>query len=258
MPRTSTIIDIADTVKTYATNQGDVHALSKTSLSIDDGAFVSIVGPSGCGKTTLLKMIGGLIPPTEGKILIRGKEVLRPSEDVSFVFQNAVLLPWQTALNNILMPIKVHRRIRAEDVARAKALLDLVGLVGFADNYPYELSGGMQQRVSICRALVQDPSCLLLDEPFGALDALTRENMNVFFNGLWLRNKKTMVMVTHSIQEAVFLSTRVIVMSQRPGQIIDDVEIPFAAERSPEILTSVEFGAIAARIRKHFANTSLD
>jgi len=252
------IIEIREASKEYETNAAPVLALRPTTTSIADAAFVSVVGPSGCGKTTLLKMIGGLIPVSTGEIRIKDSPVTHPREDVGFVFQSAVLLPWKTALENVLLPIQVRRRASAADVRRAEELLDLVGLTGFGGRYPHELSGGMQQRVSICRALIQDPACLLMDEPFGALDSLTRENINVFFNKLWLQTGKTVVMVTHSIQEAVFLSTRVIVMSERPGQIVDDLAVPFPAQRAPEIIGSVEFGELANKVRKYFTKANID
>lgn len=252
------VINIQDVSKEYSTQTGPILALNKTSVAIDDTAFISIVGPSGCGKTTLLKMIGGLIPVSSGEITIRNDRVTSPRDDVGFVFQNAVLLPWKSVIENVVLPIQVRRRVSAAERKRAEELLDLVGLGGFHNKYPFELSGGMQQRASICRALVHDPACLLLDEPFGALDALTRETMNVFFNSLWLQTGKTVVMVTHSIQEAVFLSTRILVMSARPGEVVDDVAVPFPRKRTPEIIGSVEFGELTNKIRKYFASTNLD
>ncbi len=252
------IIEIRGASKEYATNAEPVLALRPTTATIADGAFVSIVGPSGCGKTTLLKMIGGLIPVSSGEIRVKDTPVTSPREDVGFVFQSAVLLPWKTAIENVLLPIQVRRRASAADLRRAEELLDLVGLAGFGKRFPHELSGGMQQRVSICRALIQDPACLLMDEPFGALDSLTRENINVFFNRLWLQTGKTVVMVTHSIQEAVFLSTRVVVMSERPGQIVDDLVVPFPAERAPGVIGSSEFGELANHVREHFSKAHLD
>ena len=252
------IIEIRNASKHYDTDSGFVHALGETTARIGEGAFVSIVGPSGCGKTTLLKMIGGLIPASNGEILIRGTSVTSPRADVGFVFQNSVLLPWKTTRENVLLPIVVRKKLSAQDIGRADELLELVGLGSFCNRYPHELSGGMQQRASICRALIQDPACLLMDEPFGALDSLTRENMNVFFNGLWLSTGKTVVMVTHSIQEAVFMSTRVIVMSERPGCIVDDVAIPFEEKRTPGIMGSAAFGTTAARIRHYFTKSNLD
>ena len=254
----ASLIDIQDVAKQYDTAGGPIHALDATSLSIATGSFLSIVGPSGCGKTTLLKMIGGLLPPTGGTIRIAGQPVAGPRDDVGIVFQSAVLLPWKTALENILLPIRVRRRPTGAEEERAVALMELVGLGGFQGRHPYELSGGMQQRVSICRALIQDPACLLLDEPFGALDALTRENMNVFFNGLWRRTGKTVVLVTHSIQEAVFLSNRVVVMSKRPGAVIDDVAVPFPDERRPELMATPQFGELAAKIRSHFTDVAIE
>lgn len=254
----NTLIDVKGVAKAYDSDAGPIQAVSSTSLAIEDGAFVSIVGPSGCGKTTLLKMLGGLIPTSSGEITIRGDRVESPRSDVGFVFQSAVLLPWKSVIDNVLLPIQVHKRVNAADRQRAAELLDLVGLSGFHARYPFELSGGMQQRVSICRALVNDPACLLLDEPFGALDALTRENINVFFNSLWLQTGKTVVMVTHSIQEAVFLSTRIIVMSPRPGEVIDDVQVAFPRERAPEIMGSFEFGDLTNKIRRYFSSAGMD
>ncbi|QDZ11965.1 ABC transporter ATP-binding protein [Devosia ginsengisoli] len=252
------IIKVDAVVKTYATAGGQVPALSAVSTNIRNGDFVSIVGPSGCGKTTLLKMIGGLIEPSAGSIELRGSPVTGPREDVGFVFQGAVLLPWKTVLENVLLPIQVKRRVTAQDRARAFELLDSLGLTNFDKRYPAELSGGMQQRVSICRALIGDPSCLLLDEPFGALDALTRENINVLFNQIWRGTRKTVLLVTHSIQEAVFLSTRVLVMSKRPGEIVDDIQIDLPEERLPELIGSPEFGALANRIRPYFTKLAID
>ncbi|MEI6468695.1 MAG: ABC transporter ATP-binding protein [Betaproteobacteria bacterium] len=252
------IIQIKNISKVYPANTGSIGALSSVNLNIDEGSFVSIVGPSGCGKTTLLKLIGGLISASSGEIFVNGSLVMKPREDIGFVFQSAVLLPWKNAIENVLLPIEVIRKSISEDIVRAENLLKIVGLKGFESKYPHELSGGMQQRVSICRALIQDPHCLLMDEPFGALDALTRENINVFFNDLWVKNEKTVVMVTHSIQEAVFLSTRIIVLSERPGEIVDDVIVPFENLRSPEIMGSKEFGKIANDIRKHFRKSDQD
>jgi NitT/TauT family transport system ATP-binding protein len=252
------LIDIQGVAKQYEAGSGPIRALDPTDLSIGAGEFVSIVGPSGCGKTTMLKMIGGLIQPSGGAIRVADAPVDGPRDDVGMVFQNAVLLPWKNVLDNILLPIRVRMRPSAEEIDRAGTLIKLVGLDGFARRHPFELSGGMQQRVSICRALIRDPACLLLDEPFGALDALTRENLNVLFNGLWRQTGKTVLLVTHSIQEAVFLSNRVIVMSKRPGAIVEDVAVPFADERKPEIMASPEFGQIAARIRCHFTDSAME
>ena len=254
----SVLIDVRSVSKAYDTSDGPVLAVKPTSLRLREGEFVSIVGPSGCGKTTLLKMMGGLIPITSGEILLRDAPVTGPSDNIAFVFQGSVLLPWKSAQENVLLPIRVAKRASKGDVQRAKELLNLVGLENFESRYPFELSGGMQQRVSICRALIQDPACLLLDEPFGALDALTRENMNVFFNGLWRKTGKTVALVTHSIQEAVFLSSRVIVMSSRPGTVLDEIHIPFPPERTPDLIGTKEFGELTSRIRKYFSAANLD
>lgn len=252
------LVEIRDVTKIYESADGPIEALRSTTLNIGEGEFVSIVGPSGCGKTTLLKMAGGLLPVTSGSIHIRGQLVLEPRQDIGFMFQNPVLLPWKTTLENVLLPFRVHGRVSPEERQRASELLSLVGLSGFEGRYPYELSGGMQQRVAICRALVRSPSCLLLDEPFGALDALTREQMNVFFNRLWQKTGCTMVLVTHSIQEAVFLSNRVLVMSSRPGAVVDDVTIPFADDRRPEIIGTSQFGETSSLIRRHFNEAKVD
>jgi NitT/TauT family transport system ATP-binding protein len=251
-------ISIRNATKVYETSSGPVRALLENSVAIGAGEFVAIVGPSGCGKTTLLKMIGGLIEATSGEISVAGKEVREPRSDIGIVFQNPVLLPWKTTIQNVLLPIRVHGRAKVEEVERAETLLDLVGLASFRDHYPSQLSGGMQQRAAICRALITEPACLLLDEPFGALDALTRERMNASFNELWRKTGCTVVLVTHSIQEAVFLSNRVLVMSARPGTVIDDLQVGFPAERSPEIIGSPEFGALTNQIRRYFDDATLD
>lgn len=252
------LVEVQGVSKVFDTGGEPMRALDPTSISVEEGGFLSIVGPSGCGKTTLLKMIGGLIAPTTGTIKMRDTLVRGPRDDISFVFQGAVLLPWKTTLENILLPIRVRRKVTEADRKRALDLIKMVGLVKFEDRYPSELSGGMQQRVSICRALIQDPACLLLDEPFGALDALTRENMNVFFNRLWHETGKTMIMVTHSIQEAVFLSTRVIVMSERPGQIVDEVTVPFDRARTPSVIGTQKFGDVAGHIRTYFTDHAVE
>jgi NitT/TauT family transport system ATP-binding protein len=249
------LIDIRGVSMTYMSASAPVHALRQTDLTIDAGEFVSIVGPSGCGKTTLLKLIGGLHRATTGTITINNAVVDGPADNVGFAFQSSVLLPWKTTIENVLLPIRVHRRLVKADYDKAAGLLDLVGLGKFKDRYPNELSGGMQQRASICRALVRDPACLLLDEPFGALDALTRENINVFFNGLWRRTKTTVVLVTHSVQEAVFLSTRILIMSRHPGAIIETINVDLPAERHPALIGTDKFATYAGRIRTYFSET---
>jgi NitT/TauT family transport system ATP-binding protein len=214
------------------------------------GEFVSIVGTSGCGKTTLLKIAAGLVSPTSGRITIRGQDVIGATQDIGFVFQSAVLLRWRSILENILLQAEVRKLDMAEYTARARRLLELVGLSGFENKYPYQLSGGMQQRASICRALVHEPSLLLMDEPFGALDAMTRESMHMLLQHIWQTTGKTVLFVTHSISEAVFLSNRVIVLSSRPGRIREVVEIDLPHPRRIGIEEDVRFGRLVNRIRK--------
>ena len=201
-------------------------------FTVGDGEFVVIVGPSGCGKTTLLKMIAGLLPPSEGEIPVEGKAINKPHGGVGIVFQNAMLLPWRSVFRNVMMPVEVKGLPRDVFESRAHALIKMVGLQDFERKYPWQLSGGMQQRVSICRALVHDPKIVLMDEPFGALDAMTRERMNVELQRIQRETKKTILLITHSIQEAVFLGDRVMVMSQRPGSIAAVYDVLLRRPRS--------------------------
>lgn len=225
-------------------------AVSDVSFSLSDGQFVCIVGPSGCGKTTVLKMLAGLRRPTSGSLKLANEEITEPRSDVGVVFQSPVLLPWFNILENVLLPIRLHRRRRARDRDRAMALLDQVGLHGFEHAYPRELSGGMQQRVGIARALVTDPRVLLMDEPFGALDAMTRQTLNVELLRIWQASLKTVVLVTHDISEAVLLADRVLVMSQRPSTILDDIEIRVQRPRDLSVTTSGTFVAYVRRIQE--------
>ncbi len=244
------LLSVADVRKEYETREGDsILALDRVALSLADGEFVSVVGPSGCGKSTLLKIIAGIEPPSEGHILYRGQRVQRPQRGMGVVFQSPVLLPWLTVLDNVLLPIKVLRLPRPPAVERARSLLALVGLSGFENKYPGELSGGMQQRVGIARSLSHDPGVLLMDEPFGALDALTRERMSLELQKIWMASRKTVFFITHSILESVFLSDRVLVMSARPGRFIAEFDVPFARPRTFELAASAEFNAYVARIR---------
>lgn len=213
------IIDIRGVSKVYQTRTEPVTALTPIDLSIEEGEFLSIVGPSGCGKSTLLLMLAGLLNTTSGTVHINGRQVVAPQTDIGIVFQNPVLVDWRTVLGNVLLQIEMRSLPIKQYEPRARELLDSVGLNGFEERYPYELSGGMQQRTSICRALVHDPPLLLMDEPFGALDALTREQIRVDIERLWMRTRKTVLFVTHSIAEAIQLSDRVVVMGPRPGYI---------------------------------------
>ena len=235
-----------------ARSGGTVEALRDITLSISHGEFVTVVGPSGCGKSTLLKIFAGILRRSSGAVTLRGAAINGPSRDVGVVFQAPVLLPWWTVLQNVMLPAVVQRRDRGIYEGRARALLQLVGLAGFEDTYPNEHSGGMQQRVSICRALVHDPSLLLMDEPFGALDAMTREGMNLELQRIWSESGKTAVLVTHSIPEAVFLGDRVVVMSPRPGRIAEVVAVDLPRPRRLEAINTAAFGAYVARIRRHF------
>lgn len=221
---------------TYLTVKGEtVHALENINLHVDENEFVTLVGPSGCGKSTLLKLIAGLMLPTQGRLTFRGRVVDRPHRDVGLVFQQPVLLKWRTVLDNVLLPIEYLRLPVKSYRRQALDLLELVGLGGFEHKLPRELSGGMQQRVAIARALIYDPKLLLMDEPFGALDAMTREEMSLELLRIWDERKKTVLFVTHSIPEAVFLADRVMAMSPRPGRIVQVVEVNLPRPRHPKM-----------------------
>jgi NitT/TauT family transport system ATP-binding protein len=245
------IIEVLHLDKTFITVRNErIHALTDISLSVADREFVTIVGPSGCGKSTIMKIIAGLIPATRGKVLLAGTPVDRPRRDIGIVFQNPVLLPWRTVLDNAMLPAEVQGLPREAARARALELLQMVGLGGFENKYPMELSGGMQQRAAISRALVHDPNILLMDEPFGALDAMTREQMNLDLQRIWMEAGKTVILITHSIPEAVFLGDRVIVMSARPGKVARVVEVEIPRPRSIDVMGSPEFGRMTGEIRR--------
>jgi len=227
-----------------------VAALAEVTLDIAPGEFVTIVGPSGCGKTTLLRIMAGLQRPTSGAVHLLGRPVTGPSRSVGIVFQDPVLLPWRTVLDNVMLPVQVLGLDREIFRRRALELLALVGLSGFEGKYPHELSGGMRQRVSLARALVHDPALLLMDEPFGALDAMTREAMNLELQRIWQDSGKTVAFITHSISEAVFLGDRVVVMSPRPGRIADVLAVELARPRDLDLMASDAFGVYARKIRQ--------
>jgi len=244
--------------KIYRTTQGRVLALESISFQVGVGEFLCIVGPSGCGKTTLLRILSGLLAPTRGAVYFHKELLDSPRRQIGFVFQKANLMPWRTVLKNVTLPLEVQGRRRAETHTLAQELLELVGLAGFEEVYPYELSIGMQQQVAIARALIHDPTILLLDEPFASLDALTRERMNLELLRIWEARRKTVVMVTHSIQEAVFLADRVLVMSPRPGRIETAVSVSLPRPRQLAMLYGQEFGSLSQRIRRgihHCCNT---
>ena len=246
-------INVAGLHKIYNTRTGGkTHALSDINFSVKRGEFISIVGPSGCGKTTLLTILAPLISKTEGSAKISGSEVTKPLSEIGMVFQAPTLLPWRTILENVMIPIEVQKKDKNEGLKKANELLELVGLKGFEDKYPNELSGGMQQRAGICRALVHTPSVLLMDEPFGALDAMTREYMNLELLRIWKDSNQTIALVTHSITEAVFLSDRVIVMSPRPGRIAEIIEIDLPRPRTLEMMSSDAAGVYVKKIRHYF------
>ena len=235
--------------KTFPSREGEVRALRDVSLTVSDGEFVSLVGPSGCGKTTLLRILGGLLLPDAGVVRIGGQVLTQPRREIGFVFQDPTLMPWRTVVQNVTLPLEVQGRDGNGHQKRAMELLGLVGLLGFENLYPYELSGGMQQRVAIARALVYEPSILLMDEPFGSLDAITRNQMNLELLRIWRATGKTIVMVTHTIQEAIFLADRVLVMSPRPGHIRATMEVGLPRPRDSDIYYHEEFARLNHLVR---------
>jgi NitT/TauT family transport system ATP-binding protein len=244
---------------TYATDSGPVEALRDVGFTVGRGELVALVGPSGCGKSTLLRVVAGLRRPTAGTIAVDGRAVTAPIPSVGMVFQAPVLLKWRSVRDNVLLPAELAGLGRGRYRERAEHLLRLVGLDGFADRLPRELSGGMQQRAAICRALLLDPPLLLMDEPFGALDAMTRDEMNLELLRVWGEPpaaRKTVLFVTHSIPEAVFLADRVVMMSPRPGRVAHIVEIPLARPRTPATRAAPAFGALALEIHETLARAT--
>ena len=244
------MIRLQEVEKTYRTRRGDlVHALAETTLEIGDRELVTLVGPSGCGKSTLLKLVAGLVPVTRGRIQVREQPVTGPFPDVGFVFQQPVLLPWRSVLDNVLFSVEMLGLDLRQYRKPAGDLLELTGLAGFETKYPRELSGGMQQRVAICRALLPDPSLLLMDEPFGALDAMTREEMSLELLRIWEERRKTILFVTHSIPEAILLADRVVVMSPRPGRVARVLRVDLPRPRTMELEFDPRFKAHSDEIR---------
>jgi NitT/TauT family transport system ATP-binding protein len=244
-------IRLRDVGKVYDTQDGAVEACADVTLDIRRSEFVAIVGPSGCGKTTILKMLAGLVPYSSGEITVGATRVDRPQTDVGIVFQESILLDWRDVLSNVMLQIDIRRMDRASHEPVARHLLRATGLEGFENKKPYELSGGMRQRVSICRALVHDPPLLLMDEPFGALDALTREQISMDIQRVWMEKRKTALHITHSIPEAVLLADRVVVMSPRPGRIVEIIDIDLPRPRRLDKLPP-RFNDYAGRIREIF------
>jgi NitT/TauT family transport system ATP-binding protein len=237
---------------TYKTARGSHAAVDNVSMKMEPGEFVSILGPSGCGKSTLLGVVAGLLPASGGDISVFGEAVSGPRKDIGVVFQQATLLPWLNVLDNILIPVRALRRKDRDYDKRAHELLELVGLTKFAKYFPNELSGGMQQRVGIARALIHDPSLLLMDEPFAALDAMTRERMSLELQDIWRASGKSVLFITHSIPEAVFLSNRILIMSPSPGRFVKEVTIDLPRPRTTQTMSSGEYAALCGEIRKMF------
>ena len=252
------MIEMRGVSKTYRTADGDVPSLRPIDFTVGEGEFVVVVGPSGCGKTTLLKMLAGLLQPTSGEVLVEGKSITKPHGGVGVVFQTALLLPWRNVLSNVMMPVEVKGLPRGKYEQRALDLLKMTGLHGFERKLPWQLSGGMQQRVSICRALVHDPKIVLMDEPFGALDAMTRERMNVELQRIQRETGKTVLLITHSIPEAVFLADRVMVMSARPGNIAAVYDVPLPRPRTLDVMADPVFVEMTQKVRKHFSDAHID
>jgi NitT/TauT family transport system ATP-binding protein len=245
------LVELKGIGKRYRSKTGGVLALQDVDLSIGDGEFVSILGPSGCGKSTLLMIAAGLVPASDGIVEIAGQVVTKPYTDVGFVFQRDLLFDWRTVLGNVLLQADIRRNM-ARDVAqqKARALLAKTGLSGFETHYPWELSGGMRQRVSICRALLHDAKLLMMDEPFGALDSLTRDQMAIDLQRLWMSYRRGVIFVTHNIAEAIFLSDRVVVMSPRPGRIVADIKIDLPRPREIAVYDDPRFIAYQQEIRR--------
>ena len=251
-------VQLQQATLTYGREGKQIHALAETDLKINQGDFVALVGPSGCGKSTILKLVTGLLKASSGYVFVAGREVGAEPMRVGMAFQNPTLLPWLSIRDNVMLPLKIVPPFRHEYRAKRKtefrdrveALLAQVGLAGFGDKYPWQLSGGMMQRASLCRALIHDPQLLMLDEPFGALDQFTREELWAIMQDLWLSRKPTVLLVTHDLKEAGYLANRICVMRARPGRIIDDTVVPFARPRSIEVTYTPDFVTMTQRMRE--------
>jgi NitT/TauT family transport system ATP-binding protein len=249
--------------KWFGTGDRQVHALAPTNIDVADGELLVLLGPSGCGKTTMLRMIGGLLEPTSGRLTIEGRDLWKAGQrqgdalgELGIVFQDANLFPWLSIEDNIALPLELRKVPKAERLARARELTKLVGISGFESRWPKELSGGMRQRAAIARALSYNPKILLMDEPFGALDAMTRDAMNLELQSIWTKTRKTIVLVTHSITEAVFLADRIVLLSPRPGRIDTVLEVPLPRPRTLDVQAQPEFQAIAGKLRRRLAEIS--
>jgi NitT/TauT family transport system ATP-binding protein len=258
-PRTEeTFVELENVTLTYGRNEKKITALGLTNLRVNQGDFVALVGPSGCGKSTILKLVTGLIKASEGYVYVAGREVGAEQIRVGMAFQNPTMLPWLTVRDNVMMPLKIvppfrqeyRTKRKTEYRDRADALLKEVGLANFGDKHPWQLSGGMLQRASLCRALIHEPQLLMLDEPFGALDQFTREELWAVMQELWMKLKPTVLLVTHDLKEAGYLATRICVMRTRPGQIIDDAEVPFPRPRTIDMSYTPTFVSMTQRLRE--------
>ncbi|MCO4319058.1 ABC transporter ATP-binding protein [Phyllobacterium sp. 21LDTY02-6] len=264
--RTRVAVELSQAAVSFGRGSKAIAALQETTLRINEGEFVALVGPSGCGKSTILKLAGGLLQPSRGAVIVGGKEVSAKALRIGMAFQNPTMLPWLTIERNVMLPLKIVRPFRAdyrlkknsEYRDRVHALLRDVGLERFANSYPWQLSGGMLQRANLCRALVHEPRLLLLDEPFGALDQFTREELWGTMQSLWLKHKQTVLLVTHDLKEAGFLATRICVMSARPGRIVDDRGVDFPRPRTIEKTFEADFVALNQRLRELITRSRTD
>lgn len=261
--RSEVLLSFDEVTKVYGSGVDAVTAVESIDIDVEQGEFVSFVGPSGCGKTTLLHTAAGLLEPTDGSVRVDGVDTQHPTfekHNVGLVFQDAVLLEWRTVLKNVLLPIEIMDENGVLDEPRdhyekrAQDLLELVGLEGFGDAYPTELSGGMQQRASICRSLVYDPPVLLMDEPFAALDKFTRDQMNTELLDIWRKTEKTILFITHNLEEAIFLSDRVVVLSARPGRVVDVIDVDIGRPRTMDVRSTSEYRDYVTEIQEHFVD----
>ncbi len=256
--RRHAFVELENVTHTYGQGERQLHALTETTLRIEQGDFVALVGPSGCGKSTIMKLVTGLITPSSGYVFVAGRQIGAEPVRVGMAFQNPTLLPWLTLLDNVMLPLKIVPPYRQQYRAKRKgefrdkieALLAQVGLAGFSNKYPWQLSGGMMQRASLCRALIHEPQLLMLDEPFGALDQFTREELWGVMQDLWTTHRPTVLLVTHDLKEAAFLANRICVMAARPGRIIDDSIVPFPRPRTVSMTYEPDFVSLTQKLRE--------
>ncbi|WP_370212004.1 ABC transporter ATP-binding protein [Roseovarius sp.] len=250
--RQDSFLSLTDIGVTYNSVRGSTNAIDNLTIDLADGEFVAVLGPSGCGKSTMLRLIAGLLQPTKGEVALRGKPIDGPNPDVGIVFQSPTLLPWKTVRQNVMMPIRALKLKEADYTDWCDELLSIAGISDFASAYPHELSGGMQQRVGICRGLIHKPKLLLMDEPFAALDAMTRERMGSELQSIWMKTRKSVFFITHSIQEAIFLADKIVVLSERPSRVIETIEVDLPRPRGPSTQSLPTFGNLSAHLRQHF------